>query len=355
MKIYYLKSEVSIGDQIVIDGFKVEITEELIKLNPDKFEVKEESRTAPRYYRCLQTAKDFYIVGKVYPVWGTEQYPHHIQITAECGNRAEIMDWDISYASSGNSCFEPATEEEWKKWMLGEAARRFPIGTEFKSKPNGCDDVATVAPWWTDEDPWCIAVKPWGDGGAVWMKDSGWDTPIEKKILFTTEDGVDIREGDKSYIIYKNSFEISGPTRYHGDNPESYYYFSTLESAQEFVKKNNPKTLEDYEEMFCSPHGFRCSDGVVCQKSGLYARLKEVNPKLYWLGVLQTIADDLNERVYSDDKDYRNISIDLEEDGNYRPEHWISANSGKVLFANVSTAQKAINIMGNKLDIIYKS
>lgn len=67
-----------------------------------------------------------------------------------------------------------------------------------------------------------------------------WKKAPAKTPLFTTEDGVDVFEGDKLYYILK-SFEIhcNPANKYDGKNND-YKYFSTKEKAEEFVILNKP-------------------------------------------------------------------------------------------------------------------
>lgn len=59
---------------------------------------------------------------------------------------------------------------------------------------------------------------------------------------FTTKDGVDIYEGEKSFSFLKNDFEvIHGPLEYDGDS-KNLKYFSTLEAVHSYLYElNKPK------------------------------------------------------------------------------------------------------------------
>jgi len=65
-----------------------------------------------------------------------------------------------------------------------------------------------------------------------------------KPFLFTTEDGVDIFEGDTSVMLPKNklsSSEITCSEKYKGGQRNIYLYFSTKEAAEKYIDENKPK------------------------------------------------------------------------------------------------------------------
>ena len=62
-----------------------------------------------------------------------------------------------------------------------------------------------------------------------------------KQPLFTTEDGVDIYEGDTSYGVRKTDFQII-PVTHHNSMYvyKNFLEFSTKEKAEEYVLMNKP-------------------------------------------------------------------------------------------------------------------
>jgi len=60
-----------------------------------------------------------------------------------------------------------------------------------------------------------------------------------KPILFTTEDGVDIFEGDFSYFL-TNNFVLKNKDTYYGGGEHSGWYFSTKEKAEKYILMNKP-------------------------------------------------------------------------------------------------------------------
>ncbi len=67
-----------------------------------------------------------------------------------------------------------------------------------------------------------------------------------KKPLFTTEDGVDIYEGDSYFLVLKDKFEITKTfvevnlQEYFIRRSTAYWKFSTKESAEEYILMNKP-------------------------------------------------------------------------------------------------------------------
>jgi len=119
-------------------------------------------------------------------------------------------------------------------------------------------------------------------------------------------------------------------------HPDCFSLFSTKEAADEYIAKYKEKTLAYYENKLLSIKNY-----------AFYSKLKKTEPKLYWLKVLQIIADDLN------DGEGGNVEIYL-ENGKYNTESG-SMTFGSPIFSSLHPADKAIKIMGDKLDYIYKS
>jgi hypothetical protein len=61
-----------------------------------------------------------------------------------------------------------------------------------------------------------------------------------KPILFTTEDGVDIYEGDKYYIVGNKTFDLSNELISYGNMINNCKKFSTKEKAEEYILWNKP-------------------------------------------------------------------------------------------------------------------
>jgi hypothetical protein len=85
-------------------------------------------------------------------------------------------------------------------------------------------------------------------------------TPQEKPVLFTTDDGKEIREGDEFFAINSYDF-IGGPVSYTAYAP--YYkmpnlkYFSSEKKANEYILQNRPVlSLNDVEKCI------KCNSGI---------------------------------------------------------------------------------------------
>lgn len=66
-----------------------------------------------------------------------------------------------------------------------------------------------------------------------------------EEVLFTTEDGKEIYEGDKVSLLSTSRWHIvqnvSAPINpFYGDNNEGFKYFSTVEKADEWILENKP-------------------------------------------------------------------------------------------------------------------
>lgn len=236
---------------------------------------------------------------------------------------------------------------------------------------------------------------------------------FSREPLFKTEDGVEIFEGDKYFVIdpsfivlekkaskfssickcfltkekaeeYRNKLLIEEAEKRYpkGTKFKSAVNSSTFISSGQFMKNphvfstiitdvNNgavwsegkwaevvkEKTLEDYEKELLERKDIYEIGEVPFYDSNFYMHLKSREPKFYWTKILQLIADDLNEgwdwRKEKNDKDLYSI-LYSRPSNEYIPDKWVSANSGNVFLKNIELTQKAIDIMGDKLDYIYK-
>lgn len=275
-----------------------------------------------------------------------------------------------------------------------------------------------------------IRVVPWLQCG----KNYGTALIFAKKakpVLFTTEDGVDIREGDEFWHV--DTFLSIGKGKMLNDTfipLQGYKQFSSKEAAEEYVakekgkqlleeaKKRYPigskvksitsgnvyvisettdfywgthfigdggkgitsndngwvyldgkwaeivkeKTLEDYENILLTDNYISydfCKDkSIRLQNSIFYKWAKENEPKLYWTKVLQLIADDLNEGWKPDWKNGNQFKYFIEtSDKNWLGIHTASTNKNYSIdsyFKSTELTEKAIQIMGDKLDYIFK-
>ena len=99
---------------------------------------------------------------------------------------------------------------------------------------------------------------------------------LPKNPLFTTEDGVDIFEGDKYYFVITSSFlqgtniarEKKGPKDY-----PLYKYFSSKEAAEEYILMNKPSlSIKEIAPLFGQYH----LDNSISALNRLTEKLKEI-------------------------------------------------------------------------------
>lgn len=350
MKIFYLKKEVEIGDQVTINGVNITVTEQVIKDNPDIFEVIEDK--TPEYVECIYAESSFeeptrFVEGEVLKVYGVDN-----------GGQVKLYkdgyyDW---YPLDGLLWkFKPSTKEAYdRQELLKEAKKRYPVGTKFKSIYS--DEIITVKTntyrVFEDNDV-IVDYFNFIYNGGKWAK----------RYLFTSEDGVEIFEGDKYWftddkvIVRGSQKTVEGWKINEGDSLKR---FSTEKTAQAYLDSLKEKALEDYEDILLKDSKVirewgNKNERIIFHYGNFYNMLKEHEPKFYWTKVLQLIADDLNGGWTSDWHDGKSKHVIFYAIRNgYRTMDVRDGSSGEVVFKDKDSAKKAIEIMGNKLDYIYK-
>jgi hypothetical protein len=346
MKIIYLEEkEVKMGDKVSLNGVEVTVTQQLIDDLPNLFKVEEEqeAQIVPEYVKCIKDTGVYRGAkcGEILKSWYSPDKSFPYRFESKYGENGYMN------SESFYTFFKPSTKEAW---LLQEAKRRYPKGTKFKNPSTGKICVASgIYNFWpyrrnsienvTEEGlPYC-------DG--QWAEIA--------KPLFTTEDGVEIYEGDKCWFLLNEDitsgkeFSDIHYDKWVGSDKEKGKYFSTREAAEEYIAKHKEKTLEDYEkELLTDSKIYRNKADMWTYPTDIYRWLRENEPKLYWSKVLQLIADDLNEG-----KCVNRIFI-KRHGGDYIPVFDKESLRGTPMFASKSDAMKAIKIMGDKLDLIYK-
>jgi len=158
--------------------------------------------------------------------------------------------------------FTPATKEEYDAQFIEKLC--VPIGTKFNLK--GDKTVYTI-----EEHPKSGSVLiTWRPDGKSqyfikqvnkFFADDTWVIYVEKPVLFVTEDGKEIRKGDKYYYILKSKPTYINDATAKGEDSScygssTYLHFSTQELAQEYIDMNKPiytkkqalEMLKDYNE-----------------------------------------------------------------------------------------------------------
>jgi hypothetical protein len=144
-----------------------------------------------------------------------------------------------------------------------------------------------------------------------------------------------------------------------------YFRISSVDKYHLNIKslvKCEEKTLADYEDILLNNadtiKSWQIYDNSrVSLTYGAYYRiLKEREPRLYYAKILKLIADDLNgdwKASFSYPRNQKYYII-IDGEGNTRASYTFGGVCGIVYFKSEELAQKAIDIMGDKLDYILK-
>lgn len=192
--------------------------------------------------------------------------------------------------------------------------------------------------------------------------------------IFTIGDRVRIKklQYDGSFIISKFYFDCNnGHLLCNGEKSGNGHVnitkiehcknslFTTEDGvAEEWIGKNKKKTLKDYENILLRDYKNVKSTHIYISRGHFFQILKEIEPKLYWTKILQLIADDL----HGDWKlEWPNsyILVTIRKEGtkynnNFEVNAHCGGNEGCVYFKSRELAKKAIELMEDKLDIIFK-
>jgi hypothetical protein len=173
--------------------------------------------------------------------------------------------------------------------------------------------------------------------------------------LFKTEDGVGIYKGDDYYYTVTTNpcsdlnWRINFSTcDWVNDRrpPLGKVQFSTKEACEKWIKENKPvvKDLEYYERE------------LINLKTPFYIDLKSKEPKLYYIKVLQLIADDLNNKNFDElNNTFKWFTCFKNSSKVYSVVNCSHKVIGSIYFDSKEKAEQAIKIMGKKLNIIFES
>lgn len=338
-KIIYLKTatEVAMGSTIDLSGIKLKITEDLIKDNPDLFEVVE----IPEYVKLVRGGgncsnheyfrKSEALENTIYKV---------DSIFTDNIGKSYVCKYPSKVCLRTNYC-KPSTKEEY---LLQEAHRMYPKGTKFKSAAQPDNRVIISSGIF---ETWSMTEGITTNNMLVYYNGT-WANIV--KPLFKSEDGVDIYKGDTYYIVYtdkyiekENQWKVNISTNtilgYSPGTP-GIMRFSNTEAANKWLKENRPeKTLQDYEDI------------LLLYKTPLYVELKEKEPKLYWLKVLELIAEDYKPVGDAYWTPIIDSSIDIRSDDFYFSENYRYVD---VKFNTKEDCDKAIKLIGDNLKWIFE-
>ena len=294
-KIYYLKEEVKIGQEIDFKGLKIKITQELIDDNPDLFEVKD-----------LKV-----LINDV-----KRRYPKGCRIKCLRGNSYGIVT-HIQNPKQGVQNLEDI-------WIYTDA-----VGLTLCCYKDG--------KWAEIEKP----IFTTSDGIDIYEEDNYWICPKPCNTMY-----------------WNNKYLKEYPKQYNSNfynSSTSWITFSTKELAEKYITDNTEKTLNDYENILLESKN-KFSFGIFnsyMPQSSFYGLLKENEPKLYWTKVLQLIADDLNEgwKPNWESEEYKWAIMYTKR--NFAIEYWQIYNAGQVLFKSKELVEKAIKLIEPHLPLIY--
>lgn len=273
-KIIYLKTstEVEIGSTIELNEIKLKITDDLIKDNPDLFEVVEEIPEYIKYIQnggncsnhkfCKESIKNIGQVNTIYKVDSIFEDIYGNSYVCTFPNKVCLR----------VDCCKLSTKE---KYLLQEVKKRYKVGDKVRS------------------------------------------------LKYPNLTGIITNEITSTRVKWSN-------------NEYQYIDLYVDDNWVEIVKD-----LPYYENL------------LLQYKTPLYVELKEKEPKLYWLKVLQLIADDLNKNKITDEfyaptLEYNKIIPDnyFLNDGDY--------GFIDIKFDSKESCDKAIEILGDNLKVIFE-
>jgi hypothetical protein len=327
----------------------LKVTQELIDSNPNLFVVKEE---VPEYVECIEGTgcSKHNIEGNIYKIESFNNGVLKVLGISICfiNLNHRILSNAVNYKSSTKEAYD-------RQELLKEAKLKYPVGTRYISTYAGkIYTLCGIIMFSSDESR---VVNP--SGGTLYQNGK-WATILQP--IFKTQDGVDMYEGDKFYGVYQhintlishsNSLSYKFTVGSNAPNSDDAIWFSTKQLAQDYINANKVKTLSDYEDMLSiGNHILNSSAERSIPRKNFYVYLKISEPKLYWTKVLELIAEDLNGN-WNKVNMIKGHFIYIDETGYIKTRN-TSIRYGIQYFKTKDYAHKAAELMGGKLDIIYK-
>jgi hypothetical protein len=130
-------------------------------------------------------------------------------------------------------------------------------------------------------------------------------------------------------------------------------YFYHKEEAEEYIKDHKNKELKYYENMFLyNIYDFSLS---ASDASNFCRNLKKYEPIIYWLKILQLIADDLNGDWMPDWNKFKQLKFYITTDNKktFKVSTTLSNRGHVVYFKSEYLARKAIDIMGDNINYLF--
>lgn len=339
--LYYKEKIVNLGDLIVVNDFKIVLTQTIVDNNPHLF----------IHLEYVKLVKGWSVggecMGEVFELSTLNNLNKFQAAPSKAIFREKIKTW------IQEGYFKISTKEDFDKQELTREA----IKRGFDKLPKWL-----VYPWQKEQKPqdpsWSVNkefyfIENMKDSflhkGVVIYKNGVWAKIL--KPLLITDDGVELFEGSSFWVISKKDFSFSDKIlKNDPDFRKDYFrrsefmYFSTKELVDKYIEENSVKSLEYYEDIL-----------KLKTYLGFYDTLRIQDPKLYWTKILQLIADDLNEEINLKQRPRATYTINFDKSfQKYVTGSWYDINSGYVQFKSKELAKQAIELMGSKLDYIYK-
>jgi hypothetical protein len=187
--------------------------------------------------------------------------------------------------------------------------------------------------------------------GNVWIFDEEeiHNYPEFWKEVFKVADGF-VTKDDILYTIISNTdtVKIYEITNYFGQVYNNSNLYSKKENAEAKLKELAGKNLKYYTDKTEKRLGRVLTDNQLTTFQGYFK-------KQYWLLVLEEIAKDLNQDWIADWSTPNQTKYCIKKQyDNYSTDVWTTWQYGVTVFKSKQIAQKAIEIMSDKLDYIFK-
>lgn len=379
-KIFYLKKssglghftkEVKIGDIIDYNGINVIVTDELIKNNPSLFEVEEN-----KYWKCIKSNDTLLFTPatkKEYLLQCTkDKYPKGTRfisildgVTTHNVNENSIITFgEYVYPYTGVVDIYAIQIDGHIVYLYTQWAE---IIKPILRSHDGVDIYQYKVFYVVNKNHYTLYSKSFTHCNNV---SSEINKDFEECILFSTIEAAEKWIDDNTVLTSDNVRVGLTDTVYvchsllnHIHNIECHFnpikacninqygnkhwmYFSSAEARDKWIEENKQvvKDLAYYE------------DKLITYKTPLYVELKVKEPKLYYTKILQLIADDLNDKNF----DKLNMSVCkyfIRYDSiidKYDVSNFSFLLDNSICFDSTKKANQATEIMGDKLDFIYK-
>jgi hypothetical protein len=400
--IYYLKQQVSLGDKVNINGVKVELSQQIVDDNPQLFEVVCEDDI------LIKEARNRYKVGDVIDGLASNKIRSRINnlYQIRISNHKVLVD-----GAHDNGCalvlfennkwaevVEPLlTSEDGVNLYEGDSYWWVDIEFDKYELSSKCTCKKEI---FTDDYPESSVVFPTKEAAQKYIDEN---KPKDFEILSFTNNANSVifnkvkgfdgfsslntgyfdKEHSEEFLLKQDHFSIHSVKRLSdgevftiGDLccPNSlpsnkakitrfefcgagYFRISSAGKYYLGIKslvKCEEKTLTDYENELIDCSGSKMINGSFIFNRDFYRHLKEREPRLYYAKILQLIADDSNRdwEALFDAPFNQKYYIFNKSGGKKCVTYAFGENRGNVYFKSEELAQKAIDIMGDKLDYI---